>query len=342
MTLRKRRPNDAVNEPERSRERTAIRIGRNWFAGCYERIAVRSVFVFGRRLALDDLAPAVVAVLGDIVAQVNFAGSRISAELLGGEGVMRAAHAAAGRGFATLCDCHVDSPITILPVGATRRIANDRTDHAYREIFICFRAVNGFGLTGVSASSASPPQLCCTCSVPGFTGTTGTARINSSSMTSVRRKAPSVMRGSYPAGSPASSSSRVIKPRRELICTGRSNTSRVRWQVNGNAVVACTCRKAIPRSSLPNSRSNTTSPCVAARSVARRFSAARGNLPWKCRRDCTMRQASTISGRAWDMARAMVGAALHKVNENQGRGARGEGRKRRERCAHHGFLPLWP
>jgi len=48
-------------------------------------------------------------------------------------------------------------------------------------------------------------------------------------------------------------------------------------------------------------------------------------LPWKCRRDCTMRQASTISGRAWDMARAMVCAALHKVNENQGRGARDEG-----------------
>src|SRR6185369_14524575 len=113
------------------------------------------------------------------------------------------------------------------------------------------------------------------------------------------------------------------------------------WQVNGNAVVARTCRKAIPRSSLPNSRSNTTSPCVAARSVARRFSVARGNLPWKCRRDCTMRQASTISGRAWDMARAMVGAALHKVNKNKGRGARGEGKHPAKTLRRSHFFDLW-
>src|SRR5690606_15099978 len=57
-------------------------------------------------LDVDHLAATVVAILGDMVTQVGFTTGRIGSELLGGQRVMGAAHAAAGRGLATFLDSH--------------------------------------------------------------------------------------------------------------------------------------------------------------------------------------------------------------------------------------------
>jgi len=44
--------------------------------------------------------------------------------------------------------------------------------------------------------------------------------------------------------------------------------------------------------------------------------AVSGNVPWNKRRAVTMRQTSTISGKAADTAREMVGSQCAKVNQS--------------------------
>src|SRR5690606_17991413 len=80
----------------------------------------KSFGVGDRHLAFDHLLATVVAILRDMVTQVHFARSRIGRKLLGGEGIVRAAHAAAGRGFTTFGDCHDNSP-------GESRLASKRT-----------------------------------------------------------------------------------------------------------------------------------------------------------------------------------------------------------------------
>src|SRR3546814_15505989 len=59
-----------------------------------------SIFLDDLGLGHDHLLAAVVAVGGDVVAPVGLARGRVGRQLLRGQGVMGAAHAAAGRGNA--------------------------------------------------------------------------------------------------------------------------------------------------------------------------------------------------------------------------------------------------
>src|SRR5688500_16907770 len=64
-------------------------------------------------LGLDDLLAAVVAVRGDVVAQMGLARGRIGRQLLGAQGVVRAALAATGRGDAGFLHCHGIAPVKL-------------------------------------------------------------------------------------------------------------------------------------------------------------------------------------------------------------------------------------
>src|SRR4249919_2599814 len=62
-------------------------------------------------LRRHDLLAAVVTIGGHVVAQVRFARGRVGGQLLGGEGVVRAAHAALGRGNTGLLHSHGLAPV---------------------------------------------------------------------------------------------------------------------------------------------------------------------------------------------------------------------------------------
>jgi hypothetical protein len=53
----------------------------------------RLFFRFDRGLDVDDLAAAVETVFGHVVTDMGFTGCRIGSQLLGGQSVMRTAHA---------------------------------------------------------------------------------------------------------------------------------------------------------------------------------------------------------------------------------------------------------
>jgi hypothetical protein len=72
----------------------------------------RSVFGVDRGLARDHLAAAVVAVLGDVVTNMDFARRRVGGQLLGRKRIVRTAHAAGRRGLAGFLNCHGNSPKT--------------------------------------------------------------------------------------------------------------------------------------------------------------------------------------------------------------------------------------
>lgn len=57
--------------------------------------------------ARKDLAPAVIAVGADVVSAMGFARGRLDGKRRGFQRVVRAAHAALGRGFPILLNCHV-------------------------------------------------------------------------------------------------------------------------------------------------------------------------------------------------------------------------------------------
>src|SRR5690554_270117 len=67
-----------------------------------------SVLVDDDGLGHDHLLAAVVAVGGDVVADVGLAGGRVGRQLAGGQAVMRAALAAAGGGNAGFLHSHGD------------------------------------------------------------------------------------------------------------------------------------------------------------------------------------------------------------------------------------------
>jgi hypothetical protein len=62
----------------------------------------RKLFAFG----LDDFAATIKAVGADMVAQVRFTRSRLNSQRRIGQEIVRAMHAALGRGFFVLLDCH--------------------------------------------------------------------------------------------------------------------------------------------------------------------------------------------------------------------------------------------
>src|SRR5690606_1662062 len=76
-----------------------------------------SVFLDDLRLGHDHLLAAVVAVGGDVVAQVGLARGRVGGQLLGGQRVVGTTLATAGGGNAGLLDSHGIAPGTILLLG---------------------------------------------------------------------------------------------------------------------------------------------------------------------------------------------------------------------------------
>src|SRR5690606_13892874 len=145
-----------------------------------------SILVDDLGLRLDHLLAAVVAVGGDVVAQVGLARGRVGGQLLGREGVVRTTHATTGRGDAGLLHSHGIAPGTIrlllLPVAPRGR----EPLHCF--FFSAARPAKGLVR---SSSSADTGQSRSTASEPGFTGTTGMARMSSSSTRSSGRSMPS-------------------------------------------------------------------------------------------------------------------------------------------------------
>src|SRR5690606_11649268 len=143
-------------------------------------------FVDDLRLRDDHLLAAVVAVGGDVVAQVGLARGRVGGQLLGGQGVMRAAHATAGRGNAGLLHSHGLAPASNSLMKTCKRANQSR-------FFSAASAANGLASCNSSAVAGHSRS---SASLPGEIGTTGTARINSSSTSSAGRSAPSAGTGS--------------------------------------------------------------------------------------------------------------------------------------------------
>jgi hypothetical protein len=60
-------------------------------------------------LGLDDLSAAVIAVRADVVTQMGFTRARLDGKRCALQEIMRAVHAAFGRRFLVLLDCHDNS-----------------------------------------------------------------------------------------------------------------------------------------------------------------------------------------------------------------------------------------
>jgi hypothetical protein len=60
-------------------------------------------------LGLEDFTATVETVRADVVTQVRFTGRRLDREVRGDEEIVRAVHAALGRGLLVLLNCHDDS-----------------------------------------------------------------------------------------------------------------------------------------------------------------------------------------------------------------------------------------
>src|SRR5690606_27176496 len=108
---------NSTPEPERAMLQT-LTAPRRWRRG-----GRGSVFLDDLRLGHDHLLAAVVAVGGDVVAQVGLARGRVGGQLLGGQRVVRTTLATAGGGNAGLLHSHGIAPERICCSGQAARAA---------------------------------------------------------------------------------------------------------------------------------------------------------------------------------------------------------------------------
>src|SRR4249919_3967850 len=146
---------------------------------------------FDRRLRLHDLAAAVVTVGADVVTQVRLAGGGVGGQRFRAQRVVRAAHATGGLGATRFLDGH------------------DFVSNYCLLSFSCESTPKGFCFSSVSSCHS-----CEGSSESGLIGTTGTARINSSSTRSMVGISPlsGTSSGSICSGSALSCASEVISP----------------------------------------------------------------------------------------------------------------------------------
>src|SRR5690606_10616506 len=120
-----------------------------------------SIFLDEPGLRLDDLLAAVVAVGGDVVAQVRLARGRVGRQLLRRQRVVRTTLAAAGEGNAGFLHSH----------------GSNSGKNAQLSRCCFFSAASAENGLARPSSSADTGQSRPTDSEPGITGTTGMARI---------------------------------------------------------------------------------------------------------------------------------------------------------------------
>src|SRR5690606_12012949 len=103
-------PGHSVRRPCRGHRRTLDGNRARGSARVSRRARRSLLFVGDLRLGVDHLLATVVAVGGDVVADVGLAGGRVGRQLLAGQRIVGAAHATLGRGDAGLLDSHGVTP----------------------------------------------------------------------------------------------------------------------------------------------------------------------------------------------------------------------------------------